>query len=269
MSATVAWISIAPVKGMRMQELTEVELTNQGAVNDRKFFLIDDADAMISVTRIGPLLEIVPEYLPDPDDPAQPKLSLTFPDGSLVAGPVETGDPLKVSFYGLGLDARPVAGPFSEAISSHCGVNLRLVESPPNRTGIDRGAIGGTTLLGTGSIERLEQAAAEAGQAGPIDQRRFRMNFGINGIEPHEEDDWLGRTVEIGETLVQVHEKVGRCAATTRDPELGCVDLKTLHHIRSYREDIPSEEPLPFGVYASVKQTGTIHLGDPVTPLPV
>jgi uncharacterized protein YcbX len=145
---------------------------------------------------------------------------------------------------------------------------LRLVESPPNRNGVDRGAIGGVTLLGTGSIERLEEAAAEAGQPGPIDERRFRMNLGVSGIAPHEEDTWTDRKVRVGETAIEVREKVGRCAATTRDPEAGCVDLKTLHHIRSYREDVPSLEPLPFGVYASVKTPGTVRLGDPVEALP-
>ncbi len=79
--ANVAWISIAPVKGMRMQQLSEVEMSREGAVSDREFFLLDESDAMVSVTRIGPLVEIVPDFRPDPDDPA---LTLTFPDGSMV-----------------------------------------------------------------------------------------------------------------------------------------------------------------------------------------
>jgi uncharacterized protein YcbX len=266
MSATVSWISIAPVKGMRMQRLDEVRLNNQGAIDDRRFFLVDEADRMISATRVGPLLEIVPEYQPEGGDGSPPTLSLTFPDGSVTTGPVECGEPAKVSFYGLGLDARPVAGAFSKAISDHCGLDLRLVESPDNRNGVDRGAIGGATLLGTASLERLELAAAEAGQPGIIDPRRFRMNFGIDGLEPHQEDDWVERTVEIGPVRLKVRDKVGRCALTTRHPDLGSVDLKTLHHIRSYREHIPSNEPLPFGVYASVDKPGTIRLGDPVSP---
>ncbi len=246
-----------------MQQLPEVELTRQGALHDRQFFLIDDADTMISATRLGPLLEIVPEYNPDPDGRT---LSLSFPDGSVVAGPVEPAEPVEVSFFGLGLEVHSVAGPFSEAISGHCGVDLRLVERPMNRPAVDRGSIAGATLLGVGSLRRLEAAAAEAGQAGEIDFRRFRMTFGIDGIEAHEEDGWMDRDVEIGDARIRVHDRVGRCAATTRDPDAGEVDLKTLHHIRSYREGIESEEPLPFGVYASVRSPGTVRLGDPVVP---
>jgi uncharacterized protein YcbX len=267
MSATVSWVSISPVKGMRMQDRQEVRLNNQGAVDDRRFFLVDEADEMISSTRVGSLLEIVPEYLPGDDRDSRPILSLAFPDGSTVTGPVECARASRVSFYGLGLDARPVIGPFSEAISDHCGVSLSLVESPSNRNGVDRGAIGGATLLGTASLQRLEQAAAEAGQPGTIDQRRFRMNFGIDGIKPHEEDEWIGRDVEVGGSLLRIHERVGRCATTTRDPDAGNVDLKTLHHIRSYRDDVECDEGLPFGVYASVRLPGTVMLGDPVAPV--
>jgi uncharacterized protein YcbX len=265
MDATVSWISIAPVKGMRMQELAEVELTRHGVIDDRVFFLVGDDGAMVSATRLGPLLEIVPEYR---SDDADRHLTLNFPDGSVVQGPIEPETPIDVTFYGLELNVRPVAGPFSDAVSQHCGVDLRLVESPENRPGVDRGAIAGATLLGVGSLSRLEEAAAGAGQPGRIDPRRFRMNFGIDGIEPHEEDGWIDRLVEIGDAQIQIHERVGRCAATTRDPDAGNVDLKTLHHIRSYRGESDSPEPLPFGVFASIRRPGTVRLSDPVVPAP-
>lgn len=265
MSATVKWISTVPVKGMRMQQQSEAELTRQGVTGDRQFFLIDGDGAMVSATRLGPLIEIVPEYRPEA---GRRSLSLAFPDGSIAEGEVELSDPVPVSFYGLELEVRPVTGPFSEAISDHCGVELRLVERPENRPAVDRGSIAGATLLGAGSLRRLEEAAAEGGQPGEIDHRRFRMTFGIDGIEAHEEDTWIDRDLEIGGARLRIHERVGRCAATTRDPEVGDVDLKTLHHIRSYREDVECEEGIPFGVYASVRHPGTVRLGDPVVADP-
>ncbi|MFA9400280.1 MAG: MOSC domain-containing protein [Acidobacteriota bacterium] len=258
---TVAWISIAPVKGMRMQELSRVELTRQGAVGDREFFLVDKEAALISATRLGPLLEIVPDR-----DRDAGTLSLCFPGDRITSGPVETGAPEPVDFFGLTLNAEPVLGDFSDAISSHCGETLRLMARPGNRPGVDRGSIAGATMLGTGSLDRLAAAAADQGEPGPIDRRRFRMTFGIEGLEPHEEDGWIGEAVEIGGAELVVRDRVGRCAATTRAPDSGEVDLKTLHHIRSYRDGVESEEPLPFGVYASVGRPGTVSLGDPVVP---
>ena len=260
MTATVAWISIAPVKGMRMQDLTEVELGPDGAAGDLEFFLVNEKNDLLSVSRIGPLLEIVPEYEPG----SAAKLTLNFPDGSTVASGVEAGEPEDVTFYGEALQARPVLGELSEAISRHCDLDLRLMLKPEGRPAVDRGAISGATILGLESLRRLETAAAEAGQPGPIDQRRFRMTFGIEGIAAHEEDEWIDGLVSIGEAQVRVEERVGRCAATTRDPDRGNVDLKTLHHIRSYRKDVISEEPLPFGVYGSVQRPGHVRIGDPV-----
>lgn len=244
-----------------MQELSEVELTRRGAAGDREFFLVDGKQTMISATRLGPLIEITPDL-----DREAGTLALRFPGDRITSGPVETGPPEPVDFYGLTLHARPVLGDFSPAISEHCGLELKLVARPENRSAVDRGPIGGVTLLGVGSLERLESAAGEAGEPGSIDQRRFRMNFGAEGLGPHEEDDWIDRQVEIGQAAVVIRDRVGRCAATTRDPDRGVVDLKTLHHIRSYRDDVISEEPLPFGVYASVERPGTVRLGDPLVP---
>lgn len=262
MSATVAWISIAPIKGMRMQDMSEVELTADGIIGDREFFLADSNNDMVSATRLGPLLEIVPDY-----DQPRNRLTLNFPDDLVIAEEIELGEPEAVAFYGQDFQARPVQGGFSEAISQHAGVELKLMARPEDRPGVDRGSWGAATLLGLASIERLEEAAAAGDQPGDIDQRRFRMSFGVDGIEAHEEDRWVGGSVMVGETEVFVQDLVGRCAATTRDPDRGNVDLKTLHHIKAYRGDIESNEPLPFGVYAGVKQPGTVRTGDPVVPV--
>ena len=51
---------------------------------------------------------------------------------------------------------------------------------------------------------------------------------------------------------------------TTRDPETGVVDLKTLHLLQSYRGELETDEPLPFGVYGAVRRAGRIRVGDPV-----
>ena len=264
MAGTVAWISIAPVKGMRMQELTEVELGPEGISGDREFFLVGDDGAMVNGKRIGSLMEIVPEYRD-----ASGELSLTFPDGSVVEGLVEKGEPEEVTFFGNPEIARPVSGPFSEAISAHCGTAVRLMATPEGRPGVDRGQYGTTTLLSTSALERLARARVEFGDADeeePVDRRRFRMTFGVEGVEAHEEDTWIEGTVAIGTAEVLVRNHVGRCAVTTRDPERGEVDMRTLHYIRSYREDVKSFEPIPFGVYGIVTSAGKVRVGDPVVP---
>jgi MOSC domain-containing protein len=254
--ATVAWISVTPVKGLRLLQRDEVELTEDGVPGDRAFFIADERDRMVSATRLGPLVAVVPEH-----DPDAGRLALRFPDGDETAAAVELGAQEEVRFGGLTLRARPVLGPFSAALSEHCGKPLRLFAMPSERPGVDRGRIGAATLLSVASLERLRE---QAGETEPLDPRRFRMTFGVEGLEPHEEDGWLDRDVTVGGALLHVTGNVGRCAATTRQPDTGVVDFRTLHHLASYRQTVATTEPLPFGVHARVTRPGRVRVGDPV-----
>ena len=100
-----------------------------------------------------------------------------------------------------------------------------------------------------------------------IDGRRFRMNFGIDGVEAHEEDAWRGRRVQVGDAVVIPQGHVGRCVITTQNPDTGCTDLDTLKGLAAYRSTAETTEPLPFGIHAAVAEPGQVRVGDPVTPL--
>lgn len=258
-SVRVGWISYAPVKGMRLQSLERTELTTSGIPGDRAFLVVDGDGRMVNGKGAGPLMAVVPEH-----DPAAATLTLHFPGGGVERTAIELGAPEPVAFFGLTLEAQPLLGPLAAALSEHCGQDLRLFATPPSRPGTDRGHEGAATILSYASLERLREVA---GADGAIDPRRFRMNFGVEGASAHEEDDWIGARVRIGAALVEVAAHVGRCAVTTRDPDSGVADFKTLHHLAAYREDVDSQEPLPFGVYARVLERGPVAVGDAVEPL--
>src|SRR4051794_23603057 len=59
-AAAVAWISVTPVKGLRLQDRDEVQLGEQGVPGDRAFFMVDERGMMVSATRLGPLVGVVP-----------------------------------------------------------------------------------------------------------------------------------------------------------------------------------------------------------------
>lgn len=257
-SARVSWIAFTPVKGLRLHHPEEVELTADGIAGDRAFMLVDDAGAMASLKRIGALSSVLADY-----DAGAGTLALRFPDGREVAGAVELGVPERVRFHRIELDVRPVAGPFSAALSELAGAPLRLAAAPRERSGVDRGRDGGVTLLSQASLERLRE---ESGAREPVDARRFRMTFGVEGVDAHEEDRWIGREVRIGSSRVRVVGNVGRCVVTTRNVDTGAVDLPTLHHLQAYRAEVPTTEPLPFGVHARVLEPGRVRLGDAVVP---
>ena len=93
------------------------------------------------------------------------------------------------------------------------------------------------------------------------------MLFELDGCAPHEEDEWVKRTVRIGEALVRIHGDVGRCAITTQNPDTGVPDLDTLRTIKGYRLETANEKGkkhLPFGIYGEVLEPGRVAVGDEV-----
>ncbi|TMV82855.1 MOSC domain-containing protein, partial [Thioclava sp. BHET1] len=53
---------------------------------------------------------------------------------------------------------------------------------------------------------------------------RWRGNLWLDGLAPWEECSWVGREIQIGETVLKVQEVITRCKATTVNPETGIRD---------------------------------------------
>ena len=254
MDARVARISIAPVKSLGLVHPEHVDLHLGGVRGDRRFWLVDEDGRLFNNKRNGTMVVIRPEW-----DEATRELALGFPDGTRVAGVVELGEPVAAVLYGRPHPSRRVIGPWEEAIAAHVGRPLTLLWSDEHAT--DRGAAGGdVSLVSRGSLERLRDAAAASA---PVDGRRFRMMFEIDGVAAHTEDDWIGASVRIGSAEVAINGDVGRCVVTSYDPDTGVTDLDTLGTLARYRPD-GRVEPLPFGVYGTVTVPGRVSVGDAV-----
>ncbi len=247
-------LNITPVKGTRLREVSEVRLDGCGVRENRRFFLIDDADEMVNSLRLGALHTAASTYSDE-----ERRLTLELPDGRLVDGPVELGAEVATKFYSLTKPARLVEGPWSEAISELAGKSLRLVEADEDGA-VDRGPDGAVSVISQASLDRL----ASVGGLDGIDSRRFRMLIEVDGLEAHDEDGWVGSLVRLGEALVAFGGHVGRCNITARNPVTGTVDAPTLKFLGQYRREVESTEPLPFGVYGRVVEPGMIRVGDPV-----
>ena len=252
MSRRVAWISLSPVKGFALQKLDRCELTEAGLAGDREFFLVDENDRLVNSKGLGILQQIVPRF-----DDAADLLTLAFPNGASVSEHVRFDGALDARFWTTTVRVCVVDGPWSEAISGFAGRNLRLVRA--HAPAPDRLLGGAATLLGTASLRALARVLGV-----DVDERRFRMNFGIDGLGEHEEDEWIGRRVRLGEAVVVPQGNVGRCAVTTQNPDTGAPDLDTLRALVAYRSEVEATEPLPFGVHAAVAQPGRVRVGDTV-----
>jgi uncharacterized protein YcbX len=92
-----------------------------------------------------------------------------------------------------------------------------------------------------------------------LDMHRFRANVWIDGADPWDEEDWIGREIVLGSVRMKVCEPVGRCAAPSADPASGERDCDIVAGLRALRGSTE------FGVYAEVIGGGTLAPGDPVT----
>jgi uncharacterized protein YcbX len=252
---TVARISIAPVKALGLVFPAEVELTRTGVVGDRRFWLCDTGGRLVNNKRHGALALVRPAW-----DEQRGELALAFPDGTVVSGAVELGEEVEATLYGAPFPSRPVVGPWDAALSEFAGEPVRLLWAPAGAT--DRGRAGGTvTLVSRASLRRL---GAVCGQEGALDGRRFRMLLELDGVGPHDEDEWIGRRLQIGAAEIRVRGDVGRCVVTSQNPETGVTDVDTLGALAAYRAT-GHDEPLPLGVYGEVLSSGRVRVGDGVT----
>ena len=107
------------------------------------------------------------------------------------------------------------------------------------------------SIINMGSVRALEDKIGKH-----VNPLRFRANVYVEGLEPFEDHDWVGRRFKLGgATLEGVHRTV-RCAATNVDPASGIRDM-----------DIPATllrhwNHADLGLYAHVKSPGTIRPGD-------
>ena len=247
--------SIAPVRSLGLEHPAEIDITERGVREDRRFYLIDDDGRLVDRIVVGTLVQVVAHTDPDGET-----LRLDFPDGSRLEGDVRLGEAVETPIHGRTGVGHVVEGPWADAITPFAGRPVRVVRC-------DR--VGGTrsgnpaSLVSQGSLDEL---ARQAGMAN-VDARRFRMLIELDGDVPHEEDEWIGGRIALGDAILRVTARDGRCAITTQDPDSGVRDFDTLRTIISYRGVMPDKKGAPkamFGVLADVEQPGRVRLGDEV-----
>jgi len=253
----VTRLSTTPVKGLALHHPEAIRVDETGAVGDRIFFLADPKPSLVSVAKSGALVGITAEY-----DATARRLILREGDTVLADDEVRLGDDVDADFFDFRTaPGRIVNGPFAAILSERAGRPLELVQGTDLLRGHD---VEPLTLLGQGSIDKLSEIAGQ-----PVDSRRFRMLIEFDGGEPHVEDTWLGKSIQIGDATLVGGGPVQRCAGTTRHPDTGVIDLKTLALIGEYRgrQDSVFGMGFNFGTYARCVVPGEIRVGDDVIVL--
>jgi GntR family transcriptional regulator/MocR family aminotransferase len=109
------------------------------------------------------------------------------------------------------------------------------------------------SLINLATVRSLEERWGQT-----LDPLRFRANLYIDGARPWEEFDWIGATLRVGDAVMRVDRRNGRCGATNVDPWTGQRD-----------RDIPTALRAAFGhkdlgVYLVTEQAGAVVVGDQV-----
>ena len=244
-------LSTTPVKGLALHHPESIELTRDGAIGDRRFYLVDDTGRLQSCARNPELFGLTAAY-----DRATRRLEISRDGQVLLAGVIEPDRTVQTDLWGVRtITSDVVADPaWSEFFSDLLGRRVHLLQARTSAYDVSP-----VTLLGSGSVARLSQHVGS-----PVDSRRFRMLIEFTSDDPHVEDSWDGRILHVGEAVLRGGGPVHRCAATTRDPDSGAVDLQTLRLITEYRgrQDSLFGIGANFGAYADVVEAGRVSVGD-------
>jgi len=126
---------------------------------------------------------------------------------------------------------------------------LRVLSAPGHAfTDVGKPHISFINLASVGAVADLVGAS--------VDPLRFRANIYLDGLEPWQELDLVGREATIGPVRVRFAKRTQRCAATNVNPATAERDL-----------DIPgtllrSLDHMDCGIYADVIEGGEIAVGD-------
>lgn len=254
-----------PVKSMLGEELDSAKVTERGLLGDRAYALVDAETGKVASAKDPRRWPNLFEFRARFGEPfatagSLPPARITLPDGESVT--TDQPDIETRLSAAVGRPVRLARSGFEGATAEGYWPDHDWLPNPdqafefplPAGSFFDEAMV---HLITTATLGRLQALAPES----RFDVRRFRPNL---VIEPTSvtagfvENDWIGRTLTIGETQLQISGPCPRCIMTTlsqgdlpKDPRV----LRT----------VVQENQGNAGVYASVVRVGVVRLGDAVT----
>ncbi len=110
------------------------------------------------------------------------------------------------------------------------------------------------SIINLASVRDLERVTGRT-----IDPIRFRGNLLVDGLEPWQEFQSVGRDIRIGDTIT-LHglARITRCAATNVNPDTAQRDMTIPHALND------AFGHMDCGIYAEVIEGGNIRSGDTI-----
>ncbi|MEO7362018.1 MAG: MOSC N-terminal beta barrel domain-containing protein [Gemmatimonadaceae bacterium] len=277
MSIRVSRLFIYPIKSTAGTELEALALDDWGAVNDRRWMLVDYDRRFITQREIGSLALIAARVngaglhlthsrmprldvaIPGPDAPTQ--IVVLWDDNVLVqdAGNIAaewcsqaTGVPCRLVHIARDAE-RPLQHKYAGSVNPD-GRHVALSDGAP------------LLLLGDASLITLNEKLALKNVA-PVGVDRFRPNVVFTGADPHAEDTW--HSIEINGITIGVGSPCPRCVIPTIDQSVGARSPtkagepggEPLRSLAAYRRE---GSGVMFGMNATNATSGVIRVGDEI-----
>ncbi len=271
-----------PVKSMQGDKLERCTVSATGITGDRGWAIRDEVRKEVQWGKRYPeLMQCKARYREEPDDGNGMDVEITFPDGETIGsddshvhqklteliGTEATLWPLQpaenLAFYKRYI---PSAQEFQEEMvrvfAREEGEPMPDLSKFPEVL-MDHVSVPGTffdneelNLMTTASIAFMQSRNPEA----DWDIRRFRPNFYVDTVEGLEgliENDWVGKSLQIGSATVEISSATPRCGMIVRPQADLAFD-------RSILRSVIKESNQNLGVGAHCREAGEIRVGDVV-----
>jgi uncharacterized protein YcbX len=280
----IAEIGRYPVKSMLGESPGSATLTETGLVGDRAWALVDTETGKVASAKMPRLWQSLLGFRASYDADPGGAVTITMPDG----GTVRSGDggaDEKLS-RAVGRPVRlegqvPEGAVYDEEWPDVDGVapqefiaSTRAGTSPGGLdvSALPVGMLAPGTFQDVAPVTLMTTSSLAAARAlhpdGDWSPRRFRSTLLIDDAgDGFAEQDWVGRTLTIGEVQLSVMAPTPRCVMVTLAQQDLPPDPTVLRTLAKHnRVDVGGTGVFAcLGAYAAVTRTGTVRVGDEVT----
>ena len=255
MNCTISSIHYCPVKSVSFQSIQSCEITkNLGMANDRIFAfsrIIDLEKAKI--IEKNPNDRKLNNFLTLKNSPFLNKYNFIYESGKLTLTQ-DNKDLISISVDDQN-ERLLLTNKLMELESSLIKpiFLLKNTDFPFFDTSHSSNVFNSMSLINLNSIKDFEKKINEK-----IEIQRFRANFYVDGIEPLEERNWIGKIIKINNISFKVDKNIPRCVAINLQPK---TDDSSINLLQSLKKTYNNFD---MGIYLKALEDGKIKLGNKV-----
>ena len=255
MNGIISSIHFSPIKSLSFTNIESCEVKkNLGILNDRKFAFarVVDAEKALLIEK-NPNERKLNNFLSLKNSPFLNKYNFTYKDNKLAL--ILDGEE-QISITADDLDQR------SKLINKLIDLESSLMkpmfllqnnEFPFYDTSNSNKVFNSISLINLNSIEDFEKRINQK-----VEFQRFRGNFYVDGIDPWEERNWIGKTIKIDSVLFKVERNIPRCVAINLKPKTDKSDLNLLQSLKE------AYNHFDMGIYLRSLNDGKIKVGNTI-----